>query len=169
MNKFFFSYMLLCSFVAMTAQKPHNSIFEALERPPNLGKGGVVIHQSESIKRLVGTRMDSVNVDIMNGKKHLKTMGYRIHIYSGNNQRSSPGSNQPISKVETETLKTKIIDLYPNVEAYTRFDAPWWSLYVGDYITLEEASVMKRELQKVFPQRKNEIYIVENEIRLPMD
>ena len=166
------SYILLMCLlfsISINAQSPHYSIFDALERQPKSKEGGVVIHQSESIKRLVGTRIDNENVDITNGKTYLKTVGYRIQIYSGNNQRPSPDSKQPVSKVETMTLKAKINELFPDVETYPKFDAPWWRLYVGDYLTIEEASVMKRELLRLYPQRKNEIYIVGDEIRLPLD
>ena len=140
------------------AQAPLYSIFDALERQPKPGEGVVVIHQPDAIKRLVGTRIDSENIDLSNGKTHLKTMGYRIQVYSGNNQRTS--------KDETMNLQAKIKELYPGVETYPIFIAPFWKLYVGDYLTFEEASVMRRELQKLFAQHKNEIYIVEDEIRL---
>ena len=155
-------------FAAMNAQTPQNSIFDAFEKQPKTGMGGVVVHQSDNIKRLVGTRNSGENVEVTN-RKYLKTRGYRIQVYSGNNQRASSGSNQPTSKDETMALKAKISELYPGVETYPSFVAPWWKLYVGDFLTYEEALVMKRELQKTFAQRKSEIYIVEDEIRLPLD
>lgn len=151
----------LDQFSVINAQAPQYSIFEALERQPKAGEGGVIIHQSDAIKRLVGTRIDSDNIDVVSGKSYLKTMGYRIQVYSGNNQR--------VSKEETQNLKTKIEELYPGIETYPIFVAPFWKLHVGNYLTYEEASIMLRELRKSFPQRKNEIFILEDEIRLPMD
>ena len=148
------------------AQSPQYSIFDALEKRPKSGEGGVIVHQPESIKRLVGTRIDSENVDLASGKTFIKTMGYRIQVYSGNNQRTS---NQLTSKEEATSLQKKIKELSPGNETYIEFIAPFWKLSVGDFPTFEEASIIKRDLHKAFPQRKNEIYIIESEIRLPLE
>jgi len=157
----FFLILAACGCVVISAQSPQYSIFESLERQPKKGEGGVVIHQSEGVKRLVGTRVDSNNIDITNGKTFIKTMGYRIHVYSGNNQRTS--------KEETQNLQSKIRDLYPRIETYIIYEAPIWRLYLGDFLMFEEAFTMQRELRKTFAQRKNEIYIIEDEIRLLLD
>ena len=143
------------------AQSPQYSIFDALEKRPKPGEGGVIVHQSEGIKRLVGTRIDSDNVDMASGKTYIKTMGYRIQVYSGNNQRTS--------KEEASSLQKKIKELSPGNETYIEFIAPFWKLSVGDFPTFEEASIIKRDLHKAFPQRKNEIYIIVSEIRLPLE
>ena len=169
LRKSLLSCFLAFFILSMYAQSPHFSIFDELEKISKSGKGGVVIHQSEKIKRLVGTRIDNENVDVANGKTFLKTDGYRVLVYSGNDQRQSPVNKQPVSKVETMNLKEKINELFPGLEVYIKFDSPWWRLYVGDYLSIEEASVMKRELHKLYPRRKNEIYVVTDEIRLPMD
>ena len=87
-------------------------------------------------------------------------MGYRIQVYSG---------NQRTSKEEIATLEKKINELYPDIKAYRDYDAPFWKLYIGDFPIFEEASIIKRELHKAFPQRKNEIYSIESEIRLPLE
>jgi hypothetical protein len=151
----------LGGFGALYAQSPQYSIFESLERQPKAGEGGVVIHQPDAIRRLVGTRIDSDNIDAVSGKSFIKTMGYRVQVYSGNNQR--------VSKEEVQTIKKKIEEIYPGVDTYPIFEAPFWKLHVGNYLTFEEASIMLRELRKTFAQRKNEIFILEDEIRLPLD
>ena len=143
------------------AQSPHFSVFDSFDAPPKAGEGRVVIHQSEELKQLVGTRIDSENVDIINGKTYLITMGYRIQVYSGNNQRTS--------KDEAHTLQTKIKELHTDITTYVIYNAPFWKLHVGDYRSFEEASLMLRELRNAFPQKKNEIYILEDNIRLPLD
>ena len=143
------------------AQSPHFSIFDSFETAPKTGEGVVVVHQSGTIKQLVGTRIDNENVDISNGKTYLVTQGYRIQAYSGNNQR--------ISKDEASSLRAKIIELHPNIEADVRYNAPFWKLHVGNFRSFEEASLMLRELRNLFPQKRKEIYIIEDEIRLPLD
>ncbi|MDR2917129.1 MAG: SPOR domain-containing protein [Tannerella sp.] len=143
------------------AQSPQFSIFDSFEKQPNSGEGIVVVHQSDALKRLVGTRIDSENIDVVNGKTYLVTKGYRIQVYSGNNQRTS--------KDEAFSLQSKIKELYSGIDAYVTYNAPFWKLHVGNYRSFEEASFMLRELRNKFPQKKNEIYIIEDDIRLPLD
>ena len=143
------------------AQSPQFSIFDSFETTPKAGEGVVVIHQSEAIKQLVGTRIDNENVDVLNGKTFLITQGYRIQVYSGNNQR--------ISKDEATSLQAKIKEVYPDIDADVKYYAPFWKLHVGNFRSFEEASFMLRELRNLFPQKKKEIYIIEDEIRLPLD
>jgi hypothetical protein len=143
------------------AQSPAFSIFDSFERTPKPGEGKVIVHQSEAIKRLVGTRIDSENVDVVNGKTFLITQGYRVRVYSGNNQTKSRG--------EAIQMETKIKSLYKDIATYVTFYAPFWKLHIGNYRSFEEASLMLRSLHKEFPKIKNEIYIIEEDIRLPLD
>ncbi|MDR0836256.1 MAG: SPOR domain-containing protein [Tannerella sp.] len=142
-------------------QSPYFSIFDLFEGAPEKGKGTVVIHQPESLKALVGTRIDSNNIDVLDGKTYLKTRGYRVQFYSGNDQRKSRG--------QAESLQEQLKKMYPDLQTYVRFNAPFWKLHVGNYRSWEEASQMLRTLRKDFPQIKNEIYIIEDEIILPLD
>jgi len=161
-------YLLLLSFLmifgiynSVYAQSPQFSIFDSFNTPSKSGEGRVVIHQSEEIKQLVGTRIDSENVDLINGKTFLKTIGYRIQMYSGNLQQKS--------REEAESLQKKIAGQYPDITAYVEFDAPFWRLRIGDFRSFEEASMMLRILRSSYPQKKNEIYILESNILLPLD
>ena len=167
-----FTFILLWAmsgFCVLSAQSPQYSIFDALERQSNSKEGVVVIHQSDAVKRLVGTRIDSENIDTVNGKTYIKTKGYRIQVYSGNIQSAASGNNQPVSQTEAENLRTQIKEQFQDIEGYIIYEAPFWKLHVGDYLTYEEASIMLRELRKTFPQRKNEINIFESNINLLLD
>jgi hypothetical protein len=147
--------------LSLCAQSPYFSIFDSFERPPKPGEGTVIIHQSESLKQLVGTCIDSENIDVVNGKTYLVTRGFRVQVYSGNNQRTS--------KEEALNKQVRIKELYPDVEAYVTYKAPFWILHVGDFRSFEEASYLHRSLREAFPQIKNEIKIVEDDIRLPLN
>jgi len=149
------------STIAAFAQSPQFSIFDSFESRPKTGEGYVIVHQSNALKRLVGTRIDGENVDISTGKPQLITRGYRIQVFTGN----IPGS----SRTEAEELEKKIKELFPGLNTYIRYFAPFWKLHVGNYLTFEEAAVVRRELWKIFPQRKSEIYPIEDDIQLPMD
>lgn len=157
--------VLICLLAAggnhLDAQSPQFSIFDSFDKQPKSGEGIVVVHQPETLKRLVGTRIDSENIDIVNGKTYLITRGYRVQVYSGNNQRAS--------KEEATKLQAEIKNMYPDIETYVIYNAPFWKLHVGNYRSFEEASFKLRELREVFPRKKNEIYIIEDDIRLLLD
>jgi len=145
----------------VSAQSPLFSIFDSFDKTPKSGEGKVIVHQSNALKKLVGTRIDSENIDVVNGKTFLVTQGYRVQVYSGNNQRTS--------RAEAFKLQTKIKELYQDIATYVTFNAPFWKLHVGNYRSFEEASLMLRDLRSTFPQIKNEIFIIEDDIRLPLD
>ena len=111
--------------------------------------------------QLVGTRIDSVNINVVERKACLVTKGDRVQVYSGTNRRKFRG--------ETMDKQKKIKKLYPYVRTYVTDNAPFWKLHVGDYRSYEEASYMLRSLRETFPQIRNEIYIIEDEIRLLLD
>lgn len=153
-----------CHIYAQTPQTqlaPQFSIFDSFEKKSKPGEGAVVVHQSEAIKRMVGTRIDSENIDIVNGKTYLITKGYRVHVYSGNNQRAS--------REEALLLQGQLKKSHPELETYVTFNAPFWKLHIGNFRSFEEASVLLRDLREVFPKKKNELYIIEDDIRLPLD
>ena len=152
--------MIVGGYSTVYAQSPHFSIFDSFEAPPNEGEGKVVIHQSEALKNLVGTRIDS-DVVLMNGKTFLKTTGYRIHAYTGNNQRTSKG--------EALSLQTEIKELFPDIDTYIDYDAPTWKLRVGNFLSIEQALPVRLKLQSIYPQKKNEIKIIDSQILLPLD
>jgi hypothetical protein len=142
-------------------QIPQFSIFDSFERRAKPGEGTVVVHQSEAIKRMIGARIDSENIDISNGKTYLITKGYRVQVYSGNNQR--------VSRKEAEELQKKIKESYPDIDTYVTYHAPFWKLLAGNYRSFEEAWVLLRDLRKTFPKKKNELDIIEDDIRLLLD
>ena len=152
--------MIFGGYNSVYAQSPHFSIFDSFEAQPKAGEGRVVVHQSDEIKQLVGTRIDSENIDVVNGKTFLITMGYRVQVYSGNNRTS---------KNDAHTLQSQIKELYPDISTYVIYNAPFWKLHIGDFRSFEEASFMLRELRGTFPQKKNEVYILEDQIRLQLD
>jgi hypothetical protein len=81
-------------------------------------------------------------------------------VFTDNNQRTA--------KNEAETKKEQIQNLF-NVPTYVTYNAPFWRLYVGDYITYQEAFSMMYKISEAFPAYKKEIQIKEEEIRIPLN
>jgi hypothetical protein len=68
--------------------------------------------------------------------------GYRIRIYS----ESGVGS-----KEEQQRVRAKFLSLYPDVDAYYRYDEPFFKVYVGDCRTRSEALKLYDRIKKNFP------------------
>jgi len=135
------------------------TIFDSLEES-GAGKGSVLIHQSDEIRRLVGARLHGANVEQADGGSFLVLDGFRAQIFSGNNQR--------LSKDEAFKKEKELLELYPDLSTYVTYTAPFWRLRVGDYRTHEEAYHTLRQLQQSFPSFAKEMYIVKEKIRIPL-
>jgi len=68
--------------------------------------------------------------------------GYRIRIYSG----SGIGA-----KEEQQKIRARFLSLYPGLDAYNRYDEPFFKVYVGDCRTKSEALKLNDIIKKDFP------------------
>lgn len=132
------------------------TIFEALEGEA-VGEGIVVIEQSNELKRLVGgisTKYSSIlgregNTTIMHG--------YRIQVYN---------SNLAQGKAEMERRASEIRRLAPQYSCYTSYNAPFWRLVLGDFVSREAARQAQNKLSKLLPQWFKEAYVVRDKVRI---
>lgn len=152
------SCLLLLLVFCFAGLKAQSSIFDALARS-GAGSGKVTVYQSNDIRRLVGTTHDKI--EVVGDKSFLIVPGYRIQVFSGNNQRESKG--------DADSKKRQINELYSDVPTYVSFMAPFWRLRVGDYATYEEAYSMMHRLIESFPAFKKEIHITKEDVRIPLN
>ena len=150
----------LCFTSTLWGQTGRSTIFDALSRH-GVGEGEVVVHQSAAIERLIGERMAGANVETTDSVAYLKIQGYRTQVFSGNNQRAS--------KDEALNKEREIKELFPDVPTYVSYNAPFWKLRVGDFRSHEEAYHMMRQLMAAFPKYGKEMYIVREEIKIPLN
>ncbi len=68
--------------------------------------------------------------------------GYRIRIYS----ESGIGA-----KNEQQQVRARFLSLYPGMDAYNRYDEPYFKIYVGDCRTKSEALKLQDRIAKDFP------------------
>ena len=68
--------------------------------------------------------------------------GYRIRIYSG----SGVGA-----KEEQQNVRAKFLSLYRGLDAYNRYDEPYFKVFVGDCRTRSEALKLHDRIKKDFP------------------
>lgn len=136
-----------------------SSIFDDLASS-GAGQGKITINQPSDIRRLVGSRPANEKIEVVGDKSYLVVPGYRIQVFSGNNQRKS--------KDEADSKKRQIDQQYSGVSTYVTFMAPFWRLRVGDYTTYEEAQSMMYKLIESFPSFKKEIHITKEDVRIPL-
>lgn len=76
--------------------------------------------------------------------------GYRIRIFS----QSGLGA-----KEQQQRVRARFLSLFPDVDAYYRYDEPYFKVYVGDCRTRSEALRLYDRIRKEFP---NPILIPDN-------
>ena len=118
------------------------------------GQGKVRIYQDAQIEALIGAEYtpSSPNEE----QKVLKSTGYRIQIYAGNNTRKA--------KTEAYEVATQVEEAFPELKVYTMFNPPRWLCRVGDYRSIEEADAMMRQLRAT--GQFKEIAIVKDQINI---
>jgi hypothetical protein len=130
---------------------------------PAANKGSVTIDQPAAIRNMIGAR-NEVGADTevaADGRIYIKYQGYRVQVFSGNDQRTS--------KDEAFRREKEMKDLIFGLPTYVTYNAPFWRLRIGDYDTHEEAFYIQRRLMQAFPMYGREMYIIREEIRLPLD
>lgn len=119
------------------------------------GKGEVEIKQSAAIRNLLGMRQLVLSDDI----QYLEIPGFRTQVFSGNLKNS---------KEEAFKKEKEIKELYPELITYVTYVAPFWRLRIGDYRSHEEAYHTMRVLMDAFPSYAKEMYIVREEVKIPL-
>ena len=128
-------------------------------------QGNVELLQDPRLEELVGKTSKVYNAAShlqvnKAGERVIVSPGYRVRVFSGNNQITS--KNEAF-KIEDE-LKFYI----PDLQTYVLFKTPNWRLVVGNYRTQEEATAALRVLKKKFPIYGREMFVVNDDIEIPL-
>ena len=123
-------FLLGCSVTLVTAQE---DILKSL--------------QEQGSDQQVSIEMDSLleaNYNKLIAKNMLSSgiPGYRIRIYS----ESGLGA-----KDEQQRIRARFLSLFPGLDAYNRYDEPYFKIYVGDCRTRSEAVKLDDMIKKEFP------------------
>ena len=147
-----FFMLAVCSAIGQT------SIVDEIQEE-RIGEGKVQIHQDPAILHLLGSTATEYNSYDTN-RRQLRVPGYRIQVFSGNNQRTSKG--------EAFDKEQQVKSLHGDVNTYVTYRSPFWRLRVGDFRTYEEAYLLMRQLMKEFPGFGKEMYVVKEDIIIPL-
>lgn len=161
------------SFVQVSAQQSTDSPAQSSSQRKEIlqelnsvvpGKGRVTVYEDESISKVLGRPMAPPRTVYTNAEgtvQYYKMRGYKIQAFSGNNQRTS--------KNEANYKQSQINSAFPEHETVVLFDSPFWRLRVGNFATREEAQQVMAELRRNFPSFGKEMYIVVDEVKIPLN
>jgi hypothetical protein len=148
------------SLVSTSQTEPRESMCQHLAET-----GRVVIHQDQRLETLLSPEAGLMNSGVQNARgdksDRITTSGYRIRIFSGNNQTAS--------KYRANELSQEIKKKFPDMDLYVYFKTPNWRLTAGNFRTSEEAYATMSLLKKEFPVWGREMFIIREEIELPLD
>lgn len=142
--------------LSLRAQEAREDICTHLQE-----SGRVEIIQDQRLVELVGTTPKTYyanGTSSANNQQSNAVMGFRIRIFSGNQQTTS--------KNRCYSIQNHINTEMPDLPTYVTFKTPNWRISVGDFRTNEEASAMLQQLRKAFPAYAKEMFIVKDKINL---
>lgn len=128
------------------------NIVRSLERDVP-GQGKVTIHQDARIEALIGKEHPATGE-----QKVIKTQGFRIQAYAGNNTRQA--------KNDAYGVASRVKEYFPQLTVYTTFNPPRWLCRVGDFRSIEEADAMMRKMKAT--GMFNEVSIVRDQINIAL-
>ena len=146
--------LLVACFASASLALAQNNIVKSLERNVP-GQGKVTIHQDSRIEALIGSEYTPTGTD---EKKVIKSTGYRIQVYAGNNTRQA--------KNEAYSIASRIKEYFPDLSVYTSFTPPRWLCRAGDFRSIEEADAVMRQLRATGVFR--EVSIVKEQINVAL-
>lgn len=149
-----FVFCLFC--LLAVGVKAQRTIVESLQEN-RAGEGVVTIHQDAYITSLLGVKY--VKKTSSNSEKVLKTRGFRVQVYAGNNSRAAREAAMSVAE--------KVKKEFPDMPVYTYFQPPRWLCRVGDFKSIEEAHVAMRKLKSTGEFK--ETAIVREQINIPIE
>lgn len=156
---------LFCQVLSVAAQQSATSASKSILEELNTarrGQGSVIVYEDEAIKGILA-KPNSANLPVYTSEdgtsQYVKMRGFKIQVFSGNNQRKS--------KDEAYSKQKLINDSFEDMETVVYFRSPRWILRVGNFRTREEADVMLKQITKQFPSFGKEMYIVSDTVKIP--
>lgn len=128
------------------------NIIEALSTPDSVTKASVRVYQDKRIEQLLVDKRNS------GSSRLLTTNGFRVQVFSSNEQRTS--------KAAAFRVEKQIRDEFPEQMVYVNYISPFWKVRVGDFKTQTQAQAFRSQLINTFPQLRSEIYIVREQISI---
>ena len=140
--------------VGAKAQQLQEVITDHIEQTSG---GKVTVVQDKALRERL-KRKEAPSEDAMTEEK-AKVVGYRVQVYSDNNQRTG--------KSQAQSRQQKILEQFPDMKVYVIYTSPTWRVRVGDFKLMGEAEYVMHELKEAFPAYAREMMIVKDNINVP--
>lgn len=145
-----------------TTNNSSTSIIDELNsNQPN--QGNVIVYQDEAIKGILAKPTPS-NLPVYSSGdgsvQYVKMRGYKIQVFSGNDQRKS--------KDEAYHKQRLINDRFEDIETVVFFNSPRWILRAGNYKSRSEANDAMEQFRQQFPNFGKEMYVISDTVKIPL-
>lgn len=162
---------------SLTSVAQNTSIIDDLNTA-KVGQGNITIYQDDEINSLLGKKIVGGTItsatyftqqmstsgeenSSTSSKNHVRAKGFRIQVYSGNNQRTS--------KNEAESRRNTIRSTFPSMDVSVTYNSPTWRVKAGHFQTREQADQALEQMKNHFPSFGREMYVINDEIRIPVE
>jgi hypothetical protein len=143
----------------MLATASAQTIIDDLQMQEDPSEGVIRIESDSTVTALIGKPGALLEAGGVYGSA--ERTGYRIQVFMGNDPRSA--------RAEATAKQSSIRNTFPELPAYLLYESPNWRLLVGDFMTREEANIVKLRLQREFPQFGKEMYVISDKIKVPVE
>lgn len=114
------------------------------------GQGNVTLTQDSRLTEIVdGAAIELAEEEApkndfsMQTGKRQRLRGYRIQVFWGSSQR--------IDQQKAQRVGAQVTAAFPELKAYTTFDAPHWRCRVGDFPRREDAEEYLSKVRRISP------------------
>lgn len=135
-------------------------------------QGTIIIYQDDAVTKMLGqniavssnsgniqSQLSSDRSDDSGSREHTaKARGYRIQVYSGNDQRRS--------KNIATARRNEIKSTYPNMDVSVSYSSPVWRVRAGNFRSRADAEQALKEMKTRFPSFGREMHIVDDVITI---
>ena len=159
---FLFIFFVNTLFISAQESTQSNEIIEELNSS-KVNQGNVTVYQDEAIKGILA-KPAPTNLPVYSSGdgsvQYVKVRGYKIQVFSGNDQRKS--------KDEALYKERLINGSFEDIETVVFFNSPRWILRAGNFKTRGEANVVMEKLRDQFPNFGKEMYIISDTVKIPL-
>ena len=159
---FLFIFFVNTLFISAQESAQSNEIIEELNSS-KVNQGNVTVYQDEAIKGILA-KPAPTNLPVYSSGdgsvQYVKVRGYKIQVFSGNDQRKS--------KDEALYKERLINGSFEDIETVVFFNSPRWILRAGNFKTRGEANVVMEKLRDQFPNFGKEMYIISDTVKIPL-
>ena len=157
--------ILLNATIALTASSQTEQSNATTSITETINSSGIItVSHPDALERrispfqaVVGDDASADSIDINTSSDAVRKIGgYRVQIFSDNNNRTA--------KNEAQAKAVAINEAFPQYPTYVVYTSPYCRVKVGDFRSREEAELIANEIKRAFPAYAREIRVVRDRI-----